>query len=93
MASGNKNNDIINVQLLANLIKSKMVTYQQLDLTYNKQIIKLQKQKESIARKIDEKYNVMYVNYIFYIASVESRLLYLYIGSIIYKMKHLVIYF
>ncbi len=78
MASGNKNNDIINVQLLANLIKSKMVTFQQLDLTYNKQIIKLQKQKEFIARKIDEKYNVMYVNYIFYIASVESMLLYLF---------------
>ncbi len=66
--------------LEADVLQKRMEFLNKLHSAYYKRIIKLERDMRLIENTYNEQVSITYVNYIFYIASVESMLLYLYIG-------------
>ncbi len=82
MSTGDEISAFNNAKLveIAKVFKFSRDIKEQLWEKYYGRIIELQNQLAFVDKQIDEKLVFMYVNYVFYIASVESMLLYLYIG-------------
>ncbi len=79
MSTGNGVEDLC-ITLEANLMKKQMEFKTNLCRIYNRRFINLEQNMKLVENRYNEHVEKMYVNYIFYIASVESMLLYLYIG-------------